>query len=379
MINIILLGLVSFLTDVSSEMIMPILPLFIKQLGGTGIAVGLITGVASAVASLLKVFSGYFSDIYGKRKRMVFAGYAMSALAKLFFPLSTAWHHILILRPLERVGKGVRDAPRDAMVSFFAKKKARGKGFGILRTMDTSGAILGSLLALLFFWYLGLSFKTIFFIAALFAFLALIPIFFVKEPKVKPKKFTLKVGFSQLSNPLRWLITAAAVFALGNFSYMFFILRAQEAFDTTRSAFVIPILLYVLYNIFYAGFAIPVGIVSDKIGRKKILLCGYALFTITCIGFVYFQSLGYLIVLFALYGLTYALVDATQRAYVSDLAPKNIRGTALGTFHTAVGFSALFAGLAAGYLWDISAMYTFWFGAVMAFIAVVLLGFVKSK
>jgi MFS family permease len=378
MINIILLGLVSFLTDVSSEMIMPILPLFIKQLGGTGIAVGLITGIAGAVASLLKVFSGYFSDIYGKRKQMVFAGYLMSALAKLFFPLSTTWHHILLLRPLERVGKGVRDAPRDAMVSFFAKKK-KGKGFGIMRAMDTSGAIIGSLLALLFFWYLGFSFKAIFFIAALFAFLALIPIFFVKEPRVKPQSFALKVGFSQLSMPLRWLIAAAAVFALGNFSYMFFILRAQEAFDTTRSAFVIPILLYVLFNIFYAGFAIPIGILSDRIGRKKILLCGYALFTITCAGFVYFQSLAYLIVLFILYGLTYSLVDATQRAYVSDLAPRNIRGTALGTFHTAVGIAALPAGLIAGYLWDISAAYTFWFGAVMAFIAVILLGFVNSK
>jgi MFS family permease len=248
-----------------------------------------------------------------------------------------------------------------------------------MRAMDTSGAIIGSLLALLFFWYLGFSFKAIFFIAALFAFLALIPIFFVKEPRVKPQSFALKVGFSQLSMPLRWLIAAAAVFALGNFSYMFFILRAQEAFDTTRSAFVIPILLYVLFNIFYAGFAIPIGILSDRIGRKKILLCGYALFTITCAGFVYFQSLAYLIVLFILYGLTYSLVDATQRAYVSDLAPRNIRGTALGTFHTAVGIAALPAGLIAGYLWDISAAYTFWFGAVMAFIAVILLGFVNSK
>lgn len=378
MINIILLGLVSFLTDVSSEMIMPILPMFIKQLGGGGIAIGLITGIGAAVASLLKVFSGYFSDIYGRRRRMVFAGYGMSALAKLFFPLSTAWQHILVLRPLERVGKGIRDAPRDAMVSFFAKKKQRGKGFGIMRAMDTSGAILGSLLALLFFWYLGFSFRTIFFIAALFAFLALIPIFFVKEPKVKPRRFTLKVGFSKLSPSLRWLIVAAAAYALGNFSYMFFILRAQESFDSTRSAFVIPILLYVLYNIFYAGFAIPIGILSDRIGRKKILLSGYALFTVTCLGFVYFHSLGYLIVLFALYGLTYSLVDATQRAYVSDLAPRDVRGTALGTFHTAVGVAALPAGLIAGSLWDVNMIYTFFFGATMSFLAVILLSFVKK-
>lgn len=377
MINIILLGLVSFLTDVSSEMIMPILPLFIKQLGGTGIAIGLITGIAGAVASLLKVFSGYFSDIYGKRRRIVFAGYGMSALAKLFFPLSTSWQHVLILRPLERVGKGIRDAPRDAMVSFFAKKK-KGKGFGIMRTMDTSGAILGSLLALLFFWYLGFSFRRIFFIAALFAFLALIPILFVREPAVKPRKFALKVGFSKLSSPLRWLIVAAAFYALGNFSYMFFILRAQESFDSTRSAFVIPILLYVLYNIFYAGFAIPIGILSDRIGRKKILLSGYALFTVTCLGFVYFHSLGYLIVLFALYGLTYSLVDATQRAYISDLAPRDVRGTALGTFHTAIGIAALPAGLIAGSLWDINMIYTFFFGAAMSFLAVILLSFVKK-
>lgn len=375
--NILLLGLVSFLTDVSSEMIMPILPLFIKQLGGAGIAVGLITGIAGSVASLLKVFSGYFSDIYGKRKQMVFAGYLVSALAKLFFPLSTAWHHILLLRPLERVGKGIRVAPRDAMVSFYTKKKTRGKGFGIMRAMDTAGAVLGSVLALFFFWYIGLGFKTIFFIAALVAFLALIPIFFVKEPVVKPKKFALKVGFSKLSNPLRWLILAATAFALGNFSYMFFILKTQEAF-AAKLAFVIPILLYVLFNVFYAAFAIPVGIVSDRIGRKKVLLAGYALFAVTCLGFVYFHSLGYFIVLFILYGLTYALVDATQRAYVSDLAPKAIRGTALGTFHTAIGVITLPAGLIAGYLWDVSTAYTFSFGAAMAVLAVVLLCFVKK-
>ncbi len=377
MINIILLGIVSFLTDVSSEMIMPILPLFIKQLGGAGIAVGLITGVAGSVASLLQVFSGYFSDIYGKRKKFVFAGYFISAMAKLFFPLSTAWQHILLLRPLERVGKGIRDAPRDAMVSFYTKKKTRGKGFGIMRTMDTAGAVIGSLLALLFFWYLGFSFKTIFFIAALIAFLALIPIFFVKEPKVKPVKFSLNVGFSKLSTPLRWLIAAAAVFAVGNFSYMFFILKTQEAF-TAKSAFVIPILLYVLFNIFYASFAIPAGILSDRIGRKKVLLAGYFLFAITCLGFTYSDSLAYFIVLFALYGLTYALVNATQRAYVSDLAPRNVRGTALGTFHTAIGIVTLPAGLIAGYLWDISTIYTFYFGAAMAVIAVILLFCVKK-
>jgi len=377
MINIFLLGLVSFLTDVSSEMIMPVLPLFIKSIGGTGIAVGIISGLGASVASLLKVFSGYFSDQTGKRKLFIFSGYGISALAKLLFPFAVVWQHLALLRPLERIGKGIRDAPRDAMVSFYAKKKVRGRGFGILRAMDTSGAILGSLLALLFFWYIGLSFKVIFFIAAGVAFLALIPIIFVKEPKLRFAKFSLRFGLGHLSRNLKLFVLAGFVFALANFSYMFFILRAQESF-IAKSAFVIPIVLYVLYNIFYAGFAVPAGILSDRIGRKKVLLSGYFLFALVCFGFVLFDSLFALIVLFVLYGLTYALVNATERAFVSDLSSERIRGTALGTFHTAVGVAALPSGLIAGYLYDISGAYTFGYGSVLAVIACVLLLFVRE-
>jgi len=248
----------------------------------------------------------------------------------------------------------------------------RGKGFGIHRALDTSGAILGSIVVFILFWFFGFGFKLIIFIAAVIAFTSLIPLRFVKEGRREPQDITLKVGLKDLPKSLKLFILVSAIFALGNFSYMFFIIRAQQFF-TAKLSVAVPILLYVLFNIFYAAFAVPLGAVSDKIGRERIIILGYLLFSLTSLGFAFLTSLPAFIILFALYGITYAAVDGNQRALVSDLSSQQLKATALGTFHTTIGLMALPANLIAGFLWQVIAPNaTFICGSILGFISVFL-------
>ena len=382
-VNVILLGLVSFLTDVSSEMIMPILPMFIVALGAEAFIVGLIGGLSSSISSILQVFSGYLSDKAGKRKPFIFTGYLTSSTIKLFFPFSTIWHHLLILVPLERIGKGLRTAPRDALIAASALGEVRGKAFGIHRAMDTGGAVLGATLSFILFWVLGFNFRLILLIAALIAFLALIPLIPVRDIKVKPSKIrSLTLSLKGLPGNFKFYLIIVVLYALGNFTYMFFILKAQEAFAQTlplRYSQALPILLYVLFNLVYALFSTPSGILSDKFGRKRILFLGYILFSLTCLGFMFAQTLPLFALFFSLYGLTYALIDANQRAYASDLLPEELRGSGLGVFHTLIGFAALPASVIAGLLWQINPELTFMYGAVMSLIASSLIGAWRIK
>ncbi len=371
--NILLLGLVSFLADVSSEMIMPLLPLFIASLGGAGIAIGLIGGIGDSIASILKVVSGHWSDRLGKRKVFVSLGYGLSAGAKILFPLATAWGHLLFLKPLERVGKGLRTAPRDAIIADYTTERDRGKGFGLHRAMDTSGAVIGSGLAFMLFWFLGLGFREIFAIAAGMAFIALVPLHFVKEKRARKSETSLKIGIGELQPDLKRFIIVATIFSLGNFSYMFFILKTQSIF-AGRMALAMPILLYTLYNIVYALLSVPSGILSDRIGRKNVILIGYLAFAATCLGFALFNSLTMFVLLFVLYGVSSALIDGTQRALVSDLSPGKLRGTSLGTFHAMTGIAVLPANIIAGLLWEWTTPETmFVFGGLMAIAAALLL------
>ena len=367
--NIILLGVVSFLTDISSEIILPILPFFIVALGGAGLAVGLVGGLEGSISSILKVFSGYLSDKLGKRKALVATGYFTSSVSKLGLPFSTVISHVFILRSGDRVGKGVRSAPRDALIADYSVQESRGRAFGLHRAMDSAGAILGSLLALVLFWFLDLDFELIIITGAVIAFSALVPLIFVKEPRKKQKLASLEIGLKKLPGSLRLFILVASVFALGNFTYMFFILRAQSFFEG-RISFAMPILLYVWFNIIYTAFSIPAGILSDKIGRRGVLALGYSLFGVTCLGFIVSQSLALLILFFAIYGIEMAIVEGTQRAFAADLAPQALRGTGLGTFHTAVGLAALPGGIIAGLLWSsVSPEIMFLYGAILGFIA----------
>lgn len=356
--NVFLLGLVSLLNDISSEIIQPILPIFIESLGGGSLAVGLIGGFSDGLPSIIQVFSGYWSDHFGKRKPLVVAGYGLSAFTKLLLPFSGTWQQVFVLRTIERCGKGIRSAPRDAMISESAPEVTRGRGFGLHRSMDSFGAVVGSLAAYIL-WKEGFAFKSIFLIAGLMAVLALVPFIKVLETRGSSER-KLRLSLSDLSPHLRKFIAIASLFALGNFSYMFMILRAQQFFYGSE-AIGVPLLLYVLFNVVYAALALPVGIWSDRIGRKNVLTLGYALFSITALGFAAVSSLAGLILLFALYGLVYAMVDASERAFVSDLSPSLSRSTSLGFYYGAVGISAIISGLIAGGLWDI-------FGAWAAFV-----------
>ncbi len=369
--SVVLLGATSFLTDISSEMILSILPLFIISLGGTGLIVGLIGGLGDSVANLLKVFSGYWSDKTGKRKIFVFSGYTVSAFSKILLAFSGIWQHVLILRSLERTGKGIRTAPRDAIIS---ESKKKGKAFGIHRAMDTSGAVIGSGLAfLLLFVFITPSplhqYKTIILLASIPAFCALVPLIFIHEKK----KMKTKISFKALPKKFYLTLIPMFVFSIGNFTYMFFLLKANLVLSdyNFRNIPALTVLLYVFFNIVYAMFAIPSGILSDRIGGKKVLITGYLVFGLMCAGFAFFNSLIMLIVLFGLYGLFYAMIEGNQRAFISDFAPENLRASALGAFHTCIGIGTLTGSVIAGLLWTyINPSASFIFGAGIAFVSV---------
>jgi len=370
--NVIILGVVSLLTDLSGQMVFPLLPLYITTvLGGGAVAVGLVEGAAEATASLLKVFSGYWSDKIKKRKPFVFFGYSLSALMKPVLAFAGNWLTVLLIRIADRVGKGLRDAPRDAIIAESNDQKTMGKAYGFNRALDGLGSVGGAVLAFLLLPIFG--FINLFKLAIIPGLVSVAVIFLVKEPKKLKEvgeKNSLRVGFSKLTGELKIFIAIATIFTLGNYSYAFLMLRAKAGgFDNEEI-----IMLYALFYLIYTLLSTRAGSLSDKVGRKPIILAGYIIFTIFSLGLCLFAGTTYTIISFVLFGIFFALIDGTQRAFVSDLAPAEIKGTALGTFHTFTGLAALPAGYIAGMLWaKISPNATFLFGATMGIVSVIAL------
>ncbi|MCK4650041.1 MFS transporter [Candidatus Pacearchaeota archaeon] len=371
--NIYLLGGSSLVNDIGSEMITPLLPFMITAFGGAGLALGLISGLREGLSSLVKLLGGYLSDITGKRKHFIFLGYFTSVIFRVFLAFATSWHQIITFISLERFGK-IRDAPRDAILIDTAKK--RGRSFGIHQAMDTSGAIIGSLFVLLLFWKFQWSFPKIILTAAAISTLSLVPLFFLKTKKLKPKKTNFLKSLNSLNPKLKYIILTLSVFTLANFGlYLFILLMIKNI----TGSFVIPLLCYLLFNIISAAFMIFFGKLSDKIGRKKVLLSGFLLFAAVSLAFVFNTSdLKSITIIFAAYGLVSAITLSNQKALVSDFAG-DMKATAMGVYYFVTGLVNIAAGLIAGILWDISPQIMFTYIFAVAIIATILLAFVKEN
>ena len=369
--NVAILGLVSLFTDLGSQMVFPLIPLFLTTtLGASMVVVGLIEGSAETVASLLKVFSGYWSDRIKRRKPFVLAGYGLSSLSKPLFAFADTWQGVFGIRIVERVGKGIRSAPRDAIIAESCDDDVRGKAYGIHRAMDGTGSILGAVLA--FFLLFSFGYRDVFLLAGVPSLIAVLLIIFVKEEKKKAilptpdTKKSIRISFKALTPQLRYFTIVATIFALGNFGYAFLMVRALDIGLSDHTA----LLLYIIFYIVYTIFTIPAGMISDKIGRKPVIGIGYVLFGLTSLGLVFVSSLFQIVWVFVLYGVFYAMIDGVQRALVVDLSPPDLKATALGTFHMATGLAALPASGIAGLLWaTVSPETAFVYGFMLSLVA----------
>jgi MFS family permease len=360
--NVVFLGIVSGLTDISSEMLYPIVPLFLTQvLKAPMTAVGFIEGVAEATASLLKIAGGIASDRVSKRKPFVTAGYCLSSISKPMMALAATWHFVLFARFIDRVGKGIRTSARDALIAASVDKTHWGKGFGFHRAMDTLGAALGPLFALFLLNVAGFDYRTVFIIAFVPAiFGVLIVLYFVKEARtcsgqnpnhlVHPEnqKSTNPATKPKLTTEFKTFLVIYSIFAIGNSSDVFLILKAKDIGFTTTTV----ILAYTVYNLVYALFAAPAGYLSDRIGKIKTLIFGFFVFALVYSGFAMTKSVPIVWSLFLLYGFYGACTEGIAKAVISNLSLSENRGTAMGYFHGVLGFLMFFASTIAGFLWS---------------------------
>ncbi len=353
--NIWLLGWTSLINDLSSEMIMPILPLFFTHLGADGFIIGLLGGLREGIGNILKIFFGYASDKIGKRKPFLLTGYISSAVMKAGLAFSNIWPVALLFASLERIGKGMRNAPRDAMI-VESMPKHEGKGFGIHRMMDTTGAILGSSLALFIVWKSNtIDYRHIILFASGIALLSVFPLFTLKEEKTEEKQvMPITIGLKNLSQKARRFILISSVFAFGSLSYMFLIMRTRYM-SIGRKGILITLGLYVFFNIFYALFSIPFGLLFDKIGGRRTLMIGYIAMLLVVLGFAFFHPF-MAWMLFALYGLAMAALKGNQSALIGIIAQTNERAFVLGTFQTFTGIATILGNACAGILWKLFGM-----------------------
>lgn len=374
--NVLILGLVSFLTDASSDMIYPLLPLFLSDvLGSSMLFIGLIEGVAESTASILKIFSGWLSDRLGKRKLLVALGYGISSAGKPILSVVTAGWHVLLLRFGDRFGKGVRTSPRDALIADSASEERRGLAYGFHRAMDSAGAVVGPLLAFLLLPLVNENYRVLFLIASIPAVLAvLILILFVKEGKSFKEKITslTRPKLSDFGPKFRIFIVGVVLFSLGNSSDAFLFIRAK---GLNVELIHIPI-LWLILHVVYTLVSSPAGALSDRIGRKNLIISGLFIYSLAYAGFAFATRSVHVWILFGVYGLYYGLANGTMRALVADLAGEKRRALAFGVYHGAMGLTALPASLLFGWIWQsLGVSAAFGFGAVMAFLALLILKF----
>jgi MFS family permease len=390
--NVWAVGFTSFFMDISSEMVINILPLFLANVLGVQTSIiGLIEGIAEATASILKLFSGWLSDKLGGRKWLAVVGYGLSAVTKPFFYIASSWGLIAGVRWADRVGKGIRTAPRDALVADSVTKETRGLAFGFNRAMDKAGAMLGLLVAAVVVWLaqknsLDLSkstFQTIVLLSLVPAFLAVLSLMIgAKDVTVTNRRAAPKFSLRNMGKPFNIFLVIVSIFTLGNSSDGFLVLRAQNLGISVTGILV----MLAVYNLVIALVSTPAGSLSDRVGRRRLIMGGWLVYAVIYFGFAIAQSAWQVWLLYVAYGLYFGLAFGTANAMVADLVPENMRGTAYGTYNAVIGLLTFPASLIAGVLWQgvgawggFGPSAPFLFGGSLALIAALLMAFWMPK
>jgi MFS family permease len=370
-----LLGWVSLVTDMASEMIYPLLPLFLTRvLGASALSLGVIEGVAEAASSVLKIAAGRLADRTGAPKRIVLAGYGLSGAVRPLVAFVTSWTQVLGLRFVDRLGKGIRGAPRDAMLAHFAPPHLRGRAYGFHRAMDHSGAVVGPLIASVFLFFYPEDYRTLFALSIIpgivvILILLRVPDTNISEP-VEPREPAEPLEPLKLSRSFFNAIIVILVFSLGNASDAFLLLRIN---DLGVAVFWIPLLWSGLHVVKVLS-SLAGGDLSDRLGRRTVITAGWAVYALVYAGFGYFDSPAPVIVIFLSYGIYFGLTEGVEKAWVADLAPAGARGTAFGVYNAALGVGGLVSSVMFGVIWTrVSPSAAFLTGAAVALAAIGLL------
>lgn len=371
-------GIVSFFADVSSEMLYPLTPILLTSVLGAPVAiVGIVEGVAEAIASLVRPVAGKWSDRSGRRVPFMSWGYGLSALGKPLIAVARTWPLVLVARCVDRLGKGVRSGPRDAYLADAVDEADRGLAFGWHRAFDTSGAVVGALLSLLLLWLTRDNIRLVIWLAAI---PGAVSVYFVSRLREQPREPSVPEApeaatDTPFGGTFRWYLGAWGVFALANSSDVFLILKAKSIGLTTTST----VLLYVLYNVVYALASPRLGSLSDRVGRRPVLIGGLVIFALVYVGFAVAATWPLLVVLFAVYGLYVAATEGVGKALAVDLVPSGVRAAAIGAHGLVVGIATLFASSIAGLLWSlVGPRATFAYGAAGAIVCVLMMTLVPS-
>lgn len=377
--NVFVAGLVSLFMDISSEMIYPILPIFLTTvLGASKATVGIIEGIAESIASILKIFSGWLSDKMGKRKFLMGVGYGVSVLSRPIMATAVSWGEVLTARFVDRFGKGVRTAPRDAIIADSVENNNLGRAFGFHRAMDTLGAVIGPAIAFLVLALFLNDFRLVFYLSIIPGIISvLLIIFFITEKGYKRETAIIpKLTIRDFNGNFRFYILVIFIFSMGNSSDAFLILRAENVGIPKEF---IPI-IYLIFNLVYSFSSTPLGILADKIGMKKMILFSFIFYAGIYAGLAFVSNQYEILGLFILYGLFKGMSEGTQRAYLASIAPPERKATAFGIYHMSVGLALLPASIIAGALWDkIGPEATFLYGTVTGITAFILFGLSRQK
>jgi MFS family permease len=381
--NVVILGFVSLLNDGASEMIYPLLPAFLTAVLGAGpAALGIIEGVAEATASLLKLYSGYLSDRFKRRKGWIVSGYSISNVIRPLIAFSTSWIHVLLLRFSDRVGKGLRTSPRDAIIADSTPAEFRGKAYGFHRAMDHSGAIVGPLAATALLLVYHDNIKTIFLLSIIpGAFAVSLLIFGLKEKtdegtRLASATFNFRSAWAEMTPGFRKYLGILLIFTLGNSTDAFLLLRAQQLGVPVT---LLP-MIWVVLHIVKMVFSVPGGMISDRIGRKKVIVAGWIVYALVYAGFGAASQYWHAWALFAVYGVYFGLTEGVEKALVADFAPVHLRGSSFGLYHLIIGVGAFPASLLFGLVWQqFGSSTAFGMGAALALLAGVMLSALAVK